>query len=306
MARECTGRKIDLAARLLVAAGFLLWCGVAAAQELVHFPSSDDNGPGQPATVLDGYLLRPAGDGRHPAVVFLHGCGGLFGGGLFDRMRGLIEPGERDWAGELTRRGYVVLMVDSFRPRDRGEQCSQRDREALELYRKRPPDAYGALLFLQTQPFVRPDRVAVIGWSQGGGAVLLAIGAQSLGRPAQMPQGDFGAAVAFYPTSCNTQFKGATWTSAIPLLVLVGDGDVTHPAAACKSFLDGAAARGATVEMQIYPGAYHHFDWPDVPRHELPSLRNAEGAVPIYGTDPAARQDAFSRVPAFLGKYLPN
>jgi len=71
LARESAGRKIDLAARLLVAAGLLLWCSVAAAQELVHFPSSDDNGPGQPATVLDGYLLRPAGDGRHPAVVFL-------------------------------------------------------------------------------------------------------------------------------------------------------------------------------------------------------------------------------------------
>jgi hypothetical protein len=33
---------------------------------------------------------------------------------------------------------------------------------------------------------------------------------------------------------------------------------------------------------------------------------NAEGAVPIYGTDPAARQDAFTRVPAFLGRYLLN
>ncbi len=115
MAGECAERKLNLAARLLTAAALLLWCGAAAAQELVHFPSSDVNGPGRPATVLDGYLLRPAGDGRHPAVVFLHGCGGLFGGGLFDRMRGLIEPGERDWAGELTRRGYVVLMVDSFR-----------------------------------------------------------------------------------------------------------------------------------------------------------------------------------------------
>jgi poly(3-hydroxybutyrate) depolymerase len=101
VARECAERKVDLAARLLVAAGLLLWCGAAAAQELVHFPSSDDSGPGQPATVLDGYLLRPAGDGRHPAVVFLHGCGGLF-----DRMSGL-EPGERDWAGEL--RGAATL-----------------------------------------------------------------------------------------------------------------------------------------------------------------------------------------------------
>jgi dienelactone hydrolase len=286
-------------ARRLAAGAFLLWYGAAAAQEQVHFPSADDNGPGRPSTALDGYVFRPAGDGRHPAVVFLHGCGGLFG------VSGLIEPGERDWAAELTRRGYVVLMVDSFGPRNVGEQCSPQSRD-VELYRKRPRDAYGALLFLQAQNFVRADRVAVIGWSQGGGAVLLAVGAQSLGRPAQLPQGDFRAAVTFYPTSCNTQFKEASWTSALPLLVLVGAEDVLNPAGPCKDFLDGAAARRANIETQVYPGAYHHFDWPNVPRHELPNLRNAAGAVPVYATDPAARQDAFARVPAFLGRYLMN
>jgi hypothetical protein len=46
-------------------------------------------------------------------------------------------------------------------------------------------------------------------------------------------------------------------------------------------------------------GRLHHLDWPNLPRHELPSLRNAAGAVAVYGTNPAARQDAFSRVPLF-------
>src|SRR5215469_5987460 len=94
--------RSDAAARLLAAGVLLLWCSATAAQELVHFPSSEDNGPGRPSTALDGYVFRPAGEGRHPAVVFLHGCGGLF-----DRMSGFVEPGERDWAAELTRRGYV-------------------------------------------------------------------------------------------------------------------------------------------------------------------------------------------------------
>jgi dienelactone hydrolase len=230
-------------------------------------------------------------------VIFLHGCGGLF-----MRASGAIEPGERDWAGELTRRGYGVLMVDSFGPRDRGEMCSQRG-FGLELYRKRPRDAYGALSFLQAQPFVRPDRVGVIGWSRGGGAVLFAIGTQSLGRPAQLPQGDLRAAVAFYPTSCDEQRQQASWTSAVPLLVLVGAEDVGIPGAPCKVLLEGAAARGARVEMQIYRGAYHHFDWPNLPQRELP-FRTAAGVVRIEGTDPAARQDAFSRVPAFLSRFL--
>jgi hypothetical protein len=64
---------------------------------------------------------------------------------------------------------------------------------------------YGALLFMQAQSFVRPDRVGIMGWSQGGGALLFAIGTQSFSRPAQLPRGDFRAAVAFYPSSCDEQ-----------------------------------------------------------------------------------------------------
>jgi dienelactone hydrolase len=295
--RECS--RMPQSAWRLVAAAILVWSGVAAAQEAVHFPSSEDNGAGRPATTLDGYLFRPALEGRRPAVAFLHGCGGLF-----DRASGFIEPGERDWAGELTRRGYVVLMVDSFRPRNRGEMCSLQARDP-ELYFKRPRDAYGALLFLQAQPYVRADRISVIGWSQGGGAVLFAIGAENIGRPAQLPQGGFRAAVAFYPTSCDPGQHHAGWTTAVPMLVLVGSEDVGNPPAPCKELLDRAAARGAKIDMQIYPGAYHHFDWPNLPRHELP-FRTVAGLVRIEGTDPAARHDALIRVPAFLDRYLMN
>jgi dienelactone hydrolase len=242
------------AIRLIAVAIVLLWSAAAPAQDLVHFPSYEDNGPGRSPTVLDGYLLRPAAEGRHPAVIFLHGCGGLF-------MRGAIEPGELDWAGQLTRRGYAVLMVDSLGPRNHGEMCSPSGFD-LQLYRNRARDAYGALLFLQAEPFVQPDRVGVIGWSQGGGDVLIAIGTPSFARPAQLPQGDFRAAVGFYPTSCDERRKPAWWTNAVPLLVLIGAEDVGIPAAPCKLLLDGAASRGSTVEMQVYPGAYHHFDWP--------------------------------------------
>jgi dienelactone hydrolase len=230
-------------------------------------------------------------------LVFLHGCGGLF-----SRMTGLIDKREREWAGHLTQRGYAVLMVDSFGPRAQGEMCSQHGFNR-ENYLKRPRDAYGALAFLQAQDWVRADRVGLIGWSEGGGAVLFAIRAQSPGHPPRLPQGDFRAAVAFYPASCSERRQDA-WTSTIPLLVLVGAEDVWTPAAPCKELLDAAAKRGTTIEMQIYPGAYHDFDRADTPRRELPDYRTAAGVVPIVATDPAARQDAFSRVPGFLDRYL--
>src|SRR5258708_2795936 len=186
--------------------------------------------------MLDGYLFRPAGEGKRAAVVFLHGCGGLF-----SRASGFINPRELDWARELTQRGYAVLMVDSFGPRNQGEMCSQQGFNR-EIYMKRPRDAYGAVFFLQSQAWVRPARVGLMCWSEGGGALIFAIRAQSLGRPAQLPQADFRAAVAFYPASCNERRQGA-WMSTVPLLALLGAEDVWTPAAPCKELLDGAIAR---------------------------------------------------------------
>src|SRR6267154_1469741 len=228
----------------------LLWSVGAHAQETVHFPSLDGS------TQLDGYLYRAAGQGRRPAVVGLHGCSGMF-----SRATGAISPIYREWAAELTRQGYVFLLVDSFRPRNHGEMCSTLGFE-LDIYRSRPKDAYGALWYLQAQPFVRGDRIGLLGWSQGGGVTLFSIGAQSTSRPANLPQGDFRAAVAFYPASCDIARQPADWTTHIQLLVRMGAEDVGTPAAPCKTFLDGAVGRGAPVEARIYPGAYHGFDVP--------------------------------------------
>jgi dienelactone hydrolase len=278
--------------RWLAAGAVALWSAGAMAQQLVHFPSLDDGG-----TMLNGYLYRPAGEGRHPALVFLHGCGGLFGATTINRR-------ETDWAARFTAAGYVVLMVDSLNPRQHGETCSVRGFD-LALYRKRPKDAYGALAYLQAQDFVRPDRVGVVGWSQGGGVILYSIGSPSIGRPAGLaPASDFKVAVAFYPGSCSDTRQPAGWTTAIPLLVLIGAEDVWTPLAPCQAFLGTAAARGAAVQVYAYPGAFHDFDWPGLPRRERPEFTTSAGIVPITAEDPAAHADALQRVSAFLAQYL--
>jgi dienelactone hydrolase len=284
----------------VAAAMLLAWGNPGPAQEIVHFPSYQDNGADQPSTVLDGYLFRPAGDGRRPAVVGLPGCSGMF-------VRGTtaLTPLYRAWAGELARRGYVFLLVDSLGPRRHGEMCSIGGFD-LAIYRRRPRDAYGALWFLQAQPFVHGDRIALAGWSQGGAATLFAVDARSAARPAIIPHGDFRAAVAFYPGACDDRRQPAAWTSTTPLLVLMGAEDVWTPMLPCKTFLDGAIGRGAPIEMQIYPGAYHGFDAPNQQRRELPDYRTRTGVIPIVGTDPAARADAVERVPAFLARFVGN
>ena len=280
----------------LVFATFL--ASPARAQELVHFPSLNDNGAGQPPTMLDGYLYRPTASGRRPAVLLLHGCGGLL-----LRSTGWINRREQEWAATFTARGWTVLMVDSFRPRGTVQMCAPADYDEA-IVRKRPLDVYGALAFLRAQPAVRGDRIAMIGWSQGGGTVLRSIAADSLDRPKTLPQGDFRAAVAFYPALCDPHRQSPSWTNAVPLLVLTGAEDVWTPAAPCRALIEAATARGAGIDLQVYPGAYHDFDVPGLARQEMPQFRTRSGVVPIEGTDPAARADVFARVPAFLARYL--
>ena len=266
--------------------------GLASAQTRVQFPSLD----GPPATVLDAYLFKVEGETQTPAVVFLHGCGGLFSRG------GLITARERQWAARLNSDGIAVLMVDSFGPRHHGHMCSPAHFDAA-IYRARPLDAYAALTYLQSLDFVRPGRIALMGWSQGGGALLNAIRGTSAARATVQPKDDFRAAVAFYPASCHRRAQGAHWSSPIPLLVLVGEKDVWTPAAPCRALIESAEF-GSEAAIKVYPGAYHDFDWPGLPVHEVAAFTTKAGVIPIEGTDVNSQADALQRVPAFLKARL--
>ena len=171
-------------------------CGIAsAASTQVRFPSLDDNGAGQPTTMLDGLLFLPPGDARHPAVIFLNGCSGL-------GSAGAISPREMEWATIINSLGSTVLMVNSFAPRGIVNTCSMRVTDParwFDLMEKRKRDALGALRYLQSQPYVQSDKVAVIGWSQGGGVVLMLLNTNNARLPAEAPPASFRAAVAFYP-----------------------------------------------------------------------------------------------------------
>ena len=121
--------------------------------------------------MLAGHIFRPLDEGRHSALVFLHGCGGLIRDGDLDER-------ETSWAGELNRLGYAVLMVDSHSPRFIGSTCSLRvsnPDQWMNLMQRRERDAYGALQFLIAQPFVESNRIGVIGWSLGGAEWMITV-----------------------------------------------------------------------------------------------------------------------------------
>ncbi len=272
--------------------------GAARAEERVTFPSLDGT------TTLAGELHRPDADGVRPALVFLHGCGGLGPGGR-------PAPVLAAWARHLRAQGYVVLLVDSAGPRGFGATCNAGP-ERRVMIRDRPKDAFGALAYLRSLPGVRPDRIGIMGWSQGGGATLLAVADRSSGRPAGWAGPDFRAAVALYPGACNERlheppFVDAppdSWRTGIPLLILQGGADNWARPEPCERFAAAAARRGSPVTFHVYPGAHHVFDAPGPSPRELPQFRLTDGTVPIVGTDRSARADALARVPAFLARYM--
>jgi dienelactone hydrolase len=218
------------------------------ALETVHFASLDGK------TNLTAYLGRHPGDAPRPAVVLMHGCSGLRNGD------GPIFGLYRAWMRALFAKGYDVLTVDSAGSRGFGQTCTAGP-DRITMYRDRPKDAYAALAYLQAQPLVRPGRIGLMGWSQGGAIVLLSINDKSIGRPAALSQ-DFAAAVAFYPGACSerlqskpfTEVEPQQWTTAIPLLVLFGEADVWTPLPPLRGFhlgCPGARQSGRAEKLSV-------------------------------------------------------
>jgi dienelactone hydrolase len=241
-------------------------------------------------------LYRPDGAGPFPAVVALHDCEGLA-----QRPAG-DAPGEAqvyaEWAKLLVGSGFVVLFPDSFGSRGIGPQCREQNRK-VRASRERVNDANAARAWLQTQGFVRGDHISLLGWSNGGVAALWAI------RPTAAPRDsskDFRSAVALYP-SCR-RLRETAWSGRVPTLILIGSADDWTPAAACQQMVSGARGRSARVQIVVYPGAHHEFDWANSPIRLHTGLVNTvdPSGKAHGGTNPTARNDALKRVPEWLAR----
>jgi len=246
-------------------------------------------------TSLKGFLFKPAGDGPHPAVIMMHGCGGAYA------SSGKLGARHRMWGDYLATHGYVALMLDSFSPRGIKELCTTKFAERTLKESDRVGDAYAALAYLRERSDVDTKRIALLGWSHGAGVTLDAI--------THKPGGVDGlsAAVAFYP-GCTSRNKVADrFHPYAPLLVLIGEADDWTPAEPCKQLTASVAARGEAMQIVTYPDTYHDFDNPGVKskhvRMEVPNGVHPGLGVTI-APNPLAREDAKKRVLAFLAKTL--
>jgi dienelactone hydrolase len=255
-------------------------------------------------------LSKPAGDGPFPAVVILHDCSGLG-----PRSSGMVWR----WSSELTQRGYVTIWPDSFTPRGRPTGVCAGASPPRISYEQRSGDAYAALTYLASLPFVNARRIALMGGSHGGSSTLAAI----VDTPENAKRNDagFAAAIALYP-ACGRSY--GTWSAqrgkepgkpitgyagafkpVAPLLILIGALDDWTPAEPCRKLADVARSSGYPVEIKVYPGAHHSFDSILPVRYvaERINANSPTGRGATTGGNTEAWADAIDQVARFLDRH---
>ena len=237
------------------------------------------------------WFAADAGSDR-PAVVLLHGCGGAYD------SKGRLGQRFVDYAAMLNAEGWHALVLDSLTPRGEKEVCTQRTGTRHITQAQRRLDALGALQWLATQPGVDRQRLALLGWSNGGSTVLAATNRlhSAVARAVLMPR----AAVAFYP-GCEAELA-RRYASTAPTLLLVGESDDWTPAQPCR---DLAAIAGSGLTLVAYAGAYHGFDStaPLRVRRDVPNgVRPGQGVT--VGGDTAAREASRREMLEFLRRQL--
>ncbi|MCG5239070.1 dienelactone hydrolase family protein [Azospirillum doebereinerae] len=271
--------KAVLTAFLLLASPSL---GRAAETTAVTIDSAANLGSAE-RLALAGILSTPDGPGPFPAVVLLHGCGGL-------------RPNTALWQRFFTERGFVTLAVDSFGSRHVKEICNT---SGLVTWKMRAADAFGALEHLARQPTIRRDSILVMGFSHGGGIALDVTSSFRLDkRAAQAPR--FQAALALYPP-CGARERRDSARS-VPTFIAVGADDDWTPTDDCRAL---AANRRATppVDLHVYPDTAHSFDNLDRPLTYLPRALNRHSATG-FGATVGGNPDAARAVQADLDRFL--
>jgi dienelactone hydrolase len=250
---------------------------------------------------LTGELFLPAARDqlppRSPAIVLLHGCGGLY------TQRRQLTGRHREWAQRFAAWGFVALLVDSFGPRGLGPICTLKDRP-IHPWRERTLDAYAALEYLAARADVDRTNIFVMGWSHGGSTVTGVVREQAPGQRGDGPR--FKAAIAYYP-GCERPLRAQHYRLTVPLLIQHGAADDWVPAAPCVTLAAKLQPLGMSVETILYPEAHHGFDAPNSPLRFRPDVYNprAPGERGAHvGTHEPARLQAIADTKRFLDQQL--
>jgi dienelactone hydrolase len=204
------------------------------------FLTGDANGA-QPVTVA-GELRIAQGIGRLPAVVLMHGSGG-------------ISPAMEAWTRQLNSQGISTFVIDGFS--GRGLTSVNQDQARLGRLNF-ILDIFGALEILAKHPRVDPERIVLMGFSRGGQGALYA-GMKRFHEMWNRSGAQFAGYIAFYP-DCATTYAGDSDVVDRPIRIFHGSPDDYNPVATCKAYVARLEAEKRDVTLTEYPDSQHGFD----------------------------------------------
>ena len=238
--------------------------------ELMRRPGPDGN-----STAL-GHLFMPkvAASAKVPAVVLLHGSGGVY--------KAMLDF----WPRQFNAAGIAVLSIDSFGPR--GVSSTVEDQRQVP-FAADVADAFAALRLLSTHPQVDASRIAVMGFSRGGAAVIRSAAERVVASQA-LPGGvRFAAHVPVYAAGCTGAIRLAPKPGVFgkaPMFFVHGDADDYVPIGGCRDYSALVGKAGTPVQFLALAGGQHKFDDDSPRRIYLPSAaRTLEGCPLEFDID---------------------
>ena len=260
----------------------------AATREEASFTSLD-------GSVISAVVFRPAVQGAVGTVVALHGCGGLYTS--VGSRKGQLSARHQAMADMLLAEGYAVVFPDSFTPRGETALCTQKNASRNLTQTQRRADALAAMAWVAAQPWAQTGRLALLGWSHGGSAVLAATDASHADVRGQRAKP--AVAVAFYP-GCAASLK-AGYRPDAPLVLMLGEKDDWTPPGPCMLL-----GKAVGAEVNLYADSYHDFDNPTGAVHLRTDVPNGvkPGQGVHAGANPAAREQAYTRLREVLKTAL--
>jgi carboxymethylenebutenolidase len=224
----------------------------------VRIPGAD----GRPD--VRGYVAKPEGPGPFPAVIMIHEFWGL--------NESIVGK-----ADLLAQEGYLVIAPDTFR----GSTTGWIPRAIYQVISTRPEnvnmDLDSVYAWLESQPDVDADRIAIAGFCYGGRASLTY----------SLHNNRLAATVIFYG-SPETDSKALQRLPG-PVLGIFGGADRSIPLEQVNAFDTALTEAGVPHEVTVYEGQPHAF------------VRDAAGIKAG-----SAQGEAWTQMLAFLDTNLKN
>ena len=204
-----------------------------------------------------GDLTLPKGSAKVPAIVLMHGSGG-------------VERGMAQWVEAFNEIGVATFVVHVFEPRGVRRTA---ENQALVPYAADLVDAFQALMLLASHPRVDPSRIGVMGFSRGG-SVAFQTAIEPLRRAVVKSDLRFALHIPMY-AGCNQVYWSPQVTKA-PMLNLIGAQDDYTTPEPCEQLAKRYADAGAPIRTIKYAGAGHSWDG----LYEVFFLPNATSGAP--------------------------